>query len=265
MKSDLALYASLKSVHVVRGFLGVSASLVVYCAVSMGPVTWANHAVAANTPAPDVSHDAHHEPASSGGQSEVSAVRGGRQYSLFMHHTSGWAVLALSALLLADRLTYQRHRLIGISIGCVWLLFGVFLFIRADPEGWPIGPAGFLESFTMPTSGEWLQHKVLSLIPMFLGLYSLGVRRIMPNARKWNYVLAFLAVLGAIGVLSHQHLDHPGMDIVNVQHRLLALTALLTAVSLVQEVWKGWDWKGKNLIFPLCLMILGLQLVFYVE
>jgi hypothetical protein len=32
-----------------------------------------------------------------------------------------------------------------------------------------MGQAGFVESFAMPTAGEWIQHKVLSLIPVLLG------------------------------------------------------------------------------------------------
>jgi len=73
------------------------------------------------------------------------------------------------------------------------------------------------------------------------------------------------AALGAIGLLSHQHWNHPGMDIVNVQHRLFALTAFMVASSLVQETWKGWGWKGKHLLFPVCVLLLGLRLAVYTE
>jgi hypothetical protein len=187
-----------------------------------------------------------------------------KDYSLLMHHTSGWAVLALSALISTDRLTGQRYRTVRIGIGGVWLLLGAFLFILADPEGWPIGPFGFVESFTMPTSGEWLQHKILSFIPALFGLYVILGRGPSNVPNRWNYGLAFAAVFGAIGLLSHQHISHPGMDVVNLQHRLFALTALLIAVSLVQEMWSG-KWKGKAVYYPIGLLLLGLQLTFYTE
>jgi len=153
---------------------------------------------------------------------------------------------------------------VRIGIGSVWLLLGVFLFIRADPEGWPIGLFGFVESFTMPTSGEWLQHKVLSFIPAFFGLYVILGRGPSTIPDKSNYGLALAGVLGAIGLLSHQHINHPGMDVVNLQHRLFALTALLIAVSLVQEIRSG-KWKGKTVCYPFALLLLGLQLTFYTE
>lgn len=189
-------------------------------------------------------------------------MHGNHAYSLLMHHVSGWVVVALSALLFADRLTSKRHRLIAIGTSSLWMSLGIFLFIQADPEGWPIGPTGFVESFTMPTAGEWLQHKLLSLIPILLGFCALKVQRV-PD--KLNYALAFAAVLGTAGLLSHQHVSHPGMDIVNLQHRLFALSGLLIAFSLVQEVWAGWRWKGKAVCYPIALLILGLQLVFYTE
>jgi len=226
----------------------------------------AEHGPAAGVPLVDGVPYGHHQGA--GDESpmpSVSATRGGRQYSLFMHHSSGWALVALSALVLADRLTKRRHRVIAASIGSVWILFGLFIFIWADPEGWPIGPAGLLESFSMATSGEWLQHKTLSFIPMLTGLAALYHRRGERIADKWNYALAFGAVVGVIGLLIHQHQDHPGMDVVNMQHRLFALIAVLVAVSFIQEGWKGWDWKGKDVILPACLLLLGLQLACYVE
>jgi hypothetical protein len=195
---------------------------------------------------------------------DPKAMHGDKDYSLFMHHTSGWAVLALSALIFTDRLTDQRYRPVRIGIGSVWLLLGVFLFVWADPEGWPIGPFGFVESFTMPTSGEWLQHKVLSFIPVFFGLSVILGRGLSTVPDKWKYGLALTAAFGAIGLLSHEHISHPGMDVVNLQHRLFALTALLIAVGLIQEMWSR-KWKGKAVCYPIGILLLGLQLVFYTE
>ena len=65
------------------------------------------------------------------------------EYSRFMHHSSGVTVLVIGALLLVDRWTAHRHRLLRVGSGLTWLAFGAFLFVFSDLEAWPIGPAGF--------------------------------------------------------------------------------------------------------------------------
>lgn len=205
----------------------------------------------------------HHPPPAN---SEEAAQPGGRPYSLFMHHAAGYGLLLVGTLTLLDRATSRRYPALRYGVGLTWILIGLFIFIRADPEGWPMGRVGFMESWTMPTAFEWLQHKVLALVPICLGIYALFVIKASGESnRTANYALAVMAVVGAIGLMSHQHQDHPGMDLVNVQHRMFALTALLTALSLVQEMWRGWRWVWKELFYPSCLIVLGLQLVIYTE
>ena len=185
-------------------------------------------------------------------------------YSLFMHRSSGTVLILLGALMLADRLTKRREGRFQIGIGIVWLLFGLHLFIRSDPEGWPIGPAGFLESFSMPTASEWIQHKVLSMIPLALGVWTFLSRRV-PMSAPVSYALGGLLALGGAGLLVHQHADHPMMDIVNLQHRLMALSALFIAGSSVADGLSHLTWKRKPFLLPAGLIVLGLQLVAYVE
>lgn len=185
-------------------------------------------------------------------------------YSLFMHHSSGVALILLGTLVLTDRVTSRRHGAFQISVGIVWLLFGLHLFIRSDPEGWPIGPAGFLESFSMPTASEWIQHKVLSLIPIALGVWAFLSRRV-PMSAPMSYALGGLLALGGAGLLVHQHADHQTLDIVNLQHRFMALTALFIAGSSVTDGLAHLTWKAKPFLVPSGLIVLGLQLVVYIE
>ena len=185
-------------------------------------------------------------------------------YSLFMHRSSGVTLIVLGVLVLADRLTKRREGRFQIGIGIVWLLFGLHLFIRSDPEGWPIGPAGFLESFSMPTASEWIQHKVLSLIPLALGVWTFLSRRVPLNSR-WSYAVGGVLALGGAGLLVHQHADHQTMDLVNLQHRFMALTALFIAGSSVTDGLAHLAWKAKPFLVPSGLIVLGLQLVAYVE
>lgn len=109
----------------------------------------------------------------------------------------------------------------------------------------------------MPTSVEWLQHKVLSLIPLGLALYAFRGRHTMGQDQGGAYV--------AVGLLGHQHLDHPGLDLVNMQHRVFAGTSLLIAVSLLQEARGRWVGNHKGFICPTLLILLSLQLIWYTE
>jgi hypothetical protein len=186
------------------------------------------------------------------------------EYSRFMHHSSGATVLVIATLLLVDRLTAHRHRLLSVGSGLTWLFFGVFLFVFSDLEAWPIGPAGFLESFSLSTTREWIQHHLLSMIPMVLGIYTMLHRRKEPRS-LWNYLAASIVMLGGAALLIHQHLDHPDMDFVNIQHRFFALTSFFIAASLVVEGSARFTWKGKPYLLPAGLLLLGVQLALYVE
>lgn len=187
-----------------------------------------------------------------------------RRYSLFMHHATGYLLLAIGILLAIDRSTYSRYRLLPYAIGSMWTLFGLFIFVRADPDGWPMG-SGFWHSWTMPSHVEWLQHKLLSLIPLILAGYAFWRRPTEENGNRGLYVPIGLAVLGAAGLLMHRHLDHPGMDLVNIQHQLFAGTCLVIAVSLFQETRGRWLVNNKRLMFPALVIILALELTWYTE
>jgi len=186
------------------------------------------------------------------------------EYSLFMHHSSGVALIVLGILVFSDRLARGRIAAIQLGITLLWLGFGAHVFIRSDPEGWPIGPAGFLESLSMPTSREWIQHKLLSLIPMALGVWTLWSRHAKPKPYL-TYAMGAVLAVGGAALLVHQHLNHPSMDVVNIQHRGMAVTSLLIAGSFVAN---GLD-SGKRRLLPYMvacgLLILGLQLAFYIE
>ena len=226
--------------------------------------------VTAQTASP---HDGHAGTPSALSPSTQNAVHAGHAapatevdaYSLFMHHTVGAWFLVIGSLLLAHRFTQQRFATFRIGIGAAWFLLGVFLFVKSDPEGWPLGPAGFLESFTMPSRWDWIQHKLLDFIPMLLGLCVARGHTPMPRA-AWIYAAAGLTLLGGLAVTVHQHSDHPGMhDIVNVQHRWLAVSALFITGSLILDIKEQVTWRVKPYLLPAGLLLVGLQMTFYVE
>jgi len=185
-------------------------------------------------------------------------------YSRFMHHASGAAVLMIAVLLFLDRSTAHRYRGLRVGTGVTWLLMGTFLFIYSDLEAWPIGPAGFIESFSLPTADEWIQHHLLAMIPMGLGIYTILSRWRQSNP-FWSYLAAGFAMLGGAALLVHQHFDHPDLDVVNIQHRFFAGTSFFIAVTLAFERNTRLTWTAMPYLLPVGLLLLGIQLTFYVE
>lgn len=238
-------------------------------------VVWAGGTTA------DPSHDAH-QAAGAGAQGNLAheghgtlsgeltsngmTAEEGKAYSLFMHHTSGLALIALGVLLLADRLTQRRYSPLRVGMGTIWLLLGVHILIRADPGGWPLAPVGFLESFSIPAADEWLRHKVLSLVPMALGLYTIVARHARPNPAH-SFALAVVMVLGASGLLIHEHLHEPGLDmaLIEQEHQVMAVTSFVIAVGSVLDRLERFTWKLKLVLLPLGLILLGLELALYTE
>jgi copper resistance protein D len=186
------------------------------------------------------------------------------EYSLFMHHSSGVALIVIGILLISDRLTRGRIAAIQLGIAFLWLGFGAHVFVRSDPDAWPIGPAGFLESLSMPASREWIQHKLLSLIPMALGVWTLWSRHAKPTPYM-TYAMGAVVAVGGAALLVHQHLNHPSMDMVNIQHRAMAVTSILIAGSFVTNGLVSGTRRLLPYMVACGLLILGLQLAFYIE
>src|SRR5437899_10651309 len=67
------------------------------------------------------------------------------EYSRFMHHSSGVTVLVMGALLLLDRWTAHRHRLLRVGSGLTWLALAACFSVFSCLAAVPVGPCGFVE------------------------------------------------------------------------------------------------------------------------
>ncbi len=218
------------------------------------------------------SHEGHGAHTTGPVDETTTIVRGGvtreeeKTYSLFMHRSCGTIVAFLGLLVLADRLTQRRHGALRKGMGAIWLLMGIHIFLNADPTDWPLA-ATFMESYNRPGSSEWLQHKVLCLIPVAIGLYTMFVaRRERPN--PWSgYALASVLAFGGIALLYHEHEHSPGMDmgLIVRQHNLMAFTSIFIAAGWLADTLDRLAWKPKFVMVPVGLILLGLELVVYVE
>jgi len=120
-------------------------------------------------------------------------------WSEYNHHMAGFFVFGMGVLALLERTgraRWARH----------WplLLLGLaaFMFVRNDPRAWPLGPAGFWESMALP---DVLQHRLVVLIVVALGLFEWLVRIGTLAQPGWRLVFPVLCAVGGAMLLTHSH------------------------------------------------------------
>jgi putative copper resistance protein D len=182
-------------------------------------------------------------------------------WSEYNHHWAGLFVLAIAALALLNQA--------GLRIARHWPLvfFGLaaFLFIRSDPEVWPLGEIGFWDSLR---DVEVLQHRFFVLLIVTFGLFEWWVR-ITGKRTGWQpLVFPLVTALGGAALLTHSH------AIANVKEQLLIeLTHTPLAIAGIAAGWARWlelrlDPPGSRIagwVWPICFAIVGASLVMYRE
>jgi copper resistance protein D len=125
-----------------------------------------------------------------------------KEWSEFNHRGAGlfiffWGLTAFIAGLQWPRRTWLRFV-------PPLTLFGLveFLFLRNDPEAWPIGPIGFWASLKDP---EVFQHRVFVLLLLVIAVVELlrAADRLPPLLQK--LALPGLALFGGIYLFFHKH------------------------------------------------------------
>ncbi len=182
-------------------------------------------------------------------------------WSEFNHHWAGVFVLLIGLLALADRAGWRPAR----HWPLLFLLMAALLFVRSDPEVWPIGANGFWESLR---DVEVLQHKLLVLLIVVFGLFEWRVR-LAGTRRGWTpYVFPMVCVLGGAALLTHSH------NISNIKDQLLIeITHTPLALFGIAAGWARWlelrlDGRGAHIagwVWPVCFIFVGLTLLDYRE
>jgi putative copper resistance protein D len=120
-------------------------------------------------------------------------------WSEYNHHMAGLFVFAMGLLAVLERTgraRWARHwplLLLGLA---------VFMFVRNDPRAWPLGPAGFWESMVLP---DVLQHRLVVLLVVGLGLFEWLVRIGALARPRWRLVFPILCAVGGGLLLTHSH------------------------------------------------------------
>jgi putative copper resistance protein D len=183
-------------------------------------------------------------------------------WSEYNHHWAGLLVMSMGFAALAQRTRrapWARHWPL------LLLLLAGFLFLRADPEVWPMGDIGLIESLKDP---EVVQHRLFSLLIVAFALFEWGVRTGRIAALSLRRVFPLLTALGGTLLLTHSH------ALGNVKEEVLVdLTHLPIAVLGIGAGWARWleveapDEEGRwaGWLWPACFVLIGLLLLGYRE
>lgn len=182
-------------------------------------------------------------------------------WSEYNHHWAGIFMLAIGLLALLNQggLRLARH----------WplLFFGmaVFLFLRSDPEVWPLGQEGFFDSLR---DVEVLQHRFFVVLIVIFGLFEWRVRAFDWGHNKAALVFPLACAIGGAALLTHSH------AIANIKDQLLIeLTHTPLALAGMGAGWARWlelrlDPPGNRIagwVWPVCFVLVGLLLLSYRE
>ena len=187
-----------------------------------------------------------------------------KAWSEYNHHWAGIIVLSVGLLALlaqAAKISWARNWPL------LFLGLSVFLFLRSDPEVWPLGPNGFWVTFADP---EVLLHRIFAGLVIALAVFEWRVqtgRVASPNVRLVFPML--VAVAGAL-LLTHSH------SLGNIKEEVLAeLSHIPLAILALMAGWSRWlelrlpaenhagAWLAR--LWPVCITLIGVLLLNYRE
>ncbi len=182
-------------------------------------------------------------------------------WSEYNHHWAGLFVTLIGVLALLHRAGYGWAKHWPLAM----LGLAVFLFLRSDPEVWPLGEIGFFESFR---DVEVLQHRMFVILIVAFAVFEWGVRNGRLRSRASALVFPLVTALGGALLLTHSHAIGNVRDqlLIELAHTPLALAGVAAGWSRWLELradgavrrWAGWVW-------PACFVLVGAILLNYRE
>jgi copper resistance protein D len=183
-------------------------------------------------------------------------------WSEYNHNWAGVMLTVIGLLATVSRtgrLSFTKHWPLA------FLLMAAFIFLRADPENWPLGPNGFLESFDR---ADVLQHRLAVLLIIAFAFFEWRVQLGRTKSAFAPLVFPFVCVAGGMLLMTHNHtLDNIGEELlVEMSHLAIALLAILAG-------WSRWlqlklptrEGVVASWIWPICFVLMGGILLTYRE
>src|ERR1700756_1305099 len=149
----------------------------------------------------------------------------------------------------------------------IFLGLAVFLFLRSDPENWPLGPNGFWESFD---SADVLQHRIAVILIIVFAIFQWRGEKKHVHSHPGAFLFSLVGALGGVVLLTHTH------GLTNVKEQLLVeLSHTALAIFAVIAGWSRWlelrlpsenpTRKYLAWIWPVCFILIGVILMDYHE
>jgi putative copper resistance protein D len=182
-------------------------------------------------------------------------------WSEYNHHWSGLFVLAIGLLALLHQAGFGPAK----HWPLVFLGLAAFLFVRSDPEVWPLGSIGFFESLR---DVEVLQHRFFVLLIVVFGLFEWRVRAGGWQNQRAALVFPLVTAIGGAALLTHSH------AIANVKEQLLVeLSHTPLALAGIAAGWARWlelrldppESRIAGWVWPACFVLVAAILLLYRE
>ena len=182
-------------------------------------------------------------------------------WSEYNHHWAGIFVVLIGLLALLNQAgqRWARHWPLA------FLGLAAFLFLRSDPEVWPLGAEGFFASLR---DVEVLQHRFFVLLIILFAVFEWRVRVGGWTNRRAALVFPLLTAIGGAALLTHTH------AIANIKDQLLIeLTHTPLALAAIAAGWSRWleirlDGRASRIAgwaWPALFALIGLLLLSYRE
>jgi copper resistance protein D len=187
-----------------------------------------------------------------------------KAWSEYNHHWAGIIVLSVGLLALlaqAGKISWARNWPL------LFLGLSVFLFLRSDPEVWPLGPNGFWVTFADP---EVLMHRIFAALVIALAVFEWRVQTGRVASSKVRLVFPMLVAVSGALLLTHSH------SLGNIKEEVLAeLSHIPLAILAVMAGWSRWlelRLPAENhmralvaRVWPVCITLIGVLLLNYRE
>jgi putative copper resistance protein D len=183
-------------------------------------------------------------------------------WSEYNHHLAGLLVLAIGLLALLDRTGKARW---ARNWPLLFLLLGGFLWIKADPEVWPLGDVGFWASLRDP---EVVQHRLFVLLIAAFAVFEWRVRTRRIRSPRAALAFPLVVALGAALLLTHSHAlsNIKEQLLIELSHVPLALAGMTAGAARWLEL--RLDGPGSRVagwVWPAAFVVVGVILLAYRE
>jgi len=191
------------------------------------------------------------------------------EWSEFNHAFAGLCLLSLAVIGAAQLSATRPPWFIRYGTVLVSLTLGLFLFICADRNAWPLGRIGWFASFQ-----DWdtAQHRLGTGLVFLLALGDFFRLRngwkVSSAVSRWGLLTVGLVGSGMLFTHLHRTIDpahYAIADRMNRQHLAMASSALLFTLS--KFTWDTWQVpkRGGRYLWLGFLALLGVILIMYVE